>query len=34
MMFAWLADKTLNQEAVDLRSITGAETIGMLGAVY
>jgi anhydro-N-acetylmuramic acid kinase len=34
MMFAWLADKTVNQVPLDLRQITGAKTPAILGAVY
>jgi len=34
MMFAWLAEKTLQQIPVDLRHITGAKTPAILGAIY
>lgn len=34
MMFAWLADKTINQIPVDLTGITGAKSPAILGAIY
>ncbi len=34
MMFAWLAEKTLNRVAVDFTSITGACRPAILGAIY
>lgn len=34
MMFAWLADKTLNRIPVDLTGITGAKCPTILGAIY
>jgi anhydro-N-acetylmuramic acid kinase len=34
MMFAWLADKTLKQESLDLTLITGAKRPSVLGAIY
>ena len=34
MMFAWLADKTLKQEPLDLTLITGAKRPSVLGAIY
>ena len=34
MMFAWLADKTVNQVPVDLTGITGARYPVVLGAIY
>lgn len=34
MMFAWLADKTVNQVPIDLTSITGASHSAILGAIY
>lgn len=33
-LFAWLADKTMTQSTVDLKSITGAKTPTILGAIY
>jgi anhydro-N-acetylmuramic acid kinase len=34
MMFAWLAEKTLNHTPLDLRQITGAKKSAVLGAIY
>ena len=34
MMFAWLADKTINQIPVDLTGITGAKRPSILGSIY
>lgn len=34
MLFAWLASKTINQEAVDLSHITGAKRKAILGVIY
>jgi anhydro-N-acetylmuramic acid kinase len=34
MLFAWLAYKRLNSEAVELSSVTGAKSNGVLGGVY
>ena len=34
MAFAWLAYKRVNQEEVDLKSVTGAEKNSILGAIY
>jgi len=34
MMFAWLAEQTLNGVALDLKSITGASKPAVLGAIY
>jgi anhydro-N-acetylmuramic acid kinase len=34
MMFAWLADKTINHALVDLRQITGSRHPSILGAIY
>ncbi len=34
MMFAWLADKALSQTPLDLRQITGAKSLAVLGAIY
>ncbi len=34
MMFAWFADKTINQIPVDLTGITGAKSPAILGAIY
>ena len=34
MMFAWLADKTVNQIPVNLTGITGAKQPSILGAIY
>ena len=34
MMFAWLAEKTINQKPVDLRHITGAKKASVLGVIY
>lgn len=33
-MFAWLAEKTLSNTAVDLTHITGAKRLAVLGAIY
>lgn len=34
MLFAWLAKQTINKQALDLRSITGAKQITVLGGIY
>lgn len=34
MMFAWLADKALKKEPLNLKSITGSKKPGILGAIY
>ncbi|ASQ45826.1 Anhydro-N-acetylmuramic acid kinase [Legionella clemsonensis] len=34
LMFAWLANKTLTNEALDMRSITGAKRAAILGTIY
>lgn len=34
MMFAWLAEKTINRTLVDLTGITGASSPALLGAIY
>lgn len=34
MMFAWLAEKTINSCPIDLTQITGAKKATMLGAIY
>lgn len=34
MMFAWLAEKTLKKEPVNLRKITGSKKMAYLGAIY
>lgn len=34
MMFAWFAAQTMNNQSVDLRSITGVEKLQILGAIY
>lgn len=34
MMFAWLAEKALNQVPLDFKSITGAKKIAVYGAIY
>lgn len=34
MMFAWLAQQTMNAQPVDLSSITGSKKVALLGAVY
>ncbi len=34
MIFAWLAYKRIHRETVELQSITGAKTNGILGGVY
>jgi anhydro-N-acetylmuramic acid kinase len=34
MMFAWLADKALRGEPLDLRQITGAKKTAVLGVIY
>lgn len=34
MMFAWLADKTLSHIPLDLKAITGARKMAVLGAIY
>ena len=34
MAFAWLAYKRMNEEAVDLKSVTGASQNTILGGVY
>lgn len=34
MLFAWLAEKTINKKAVDLRAITGSKCLEILGAIY
>ena len=32
--FAWLAEQTIHQNALDLRYVTGAQSPSILGAVY
>ena len=34
MVFAWFAHKRINNEAIDLRTITGARKNSLLGAIY
>ena len=34
MLFAWLAYKRIHREKVELQSITGANSNGILGGVY
>ena len=34
MMFAWLAEKAINQKPLDLRHITGAKKASVLGVIY
>ncbi len=34
MLFAWLADKTLNDESLDLTKITGSRRLAKLGIIY
>lgn len=34
MMFAWLAEQTMEQKALDLSTITGSEKPAILGAIY
>ena len=34
MMFAWLAEKTINLKPLDFRKITGAKSLAIYGAIY